>query len=1045
MEKRKRNRWVWILGGIGALTAVFLLSRSFFPPPAEATPQVGDIVTVFVGDLSASATASGQVAAGHEVALSLPSAGRVVDVPVRVGDTVQTGELLVQLETADLQLTLANAQQNVAIQEANLAMLQAPAAAADIASAQAALASAQANLDDLLAGPSELEIAAQEASLRQSEASVWSASAELASAQNSISQSQIDAAQAALLSAQLNLEQTQEIDAENPTQETYNALLSAQEAVQSAQARLDELLAGPDTAAAQGSVAAAAARYDASEANFALQTAETSAARIASAESQLAQAQATLDDLLAGPSETELATTQAQLEQARLNLQDAEDALADASLVAPFDGIVTAVNTTVGEIANGTVVQLLDPTSLHVVLSVDEVDVSALTVGQQAIVTLETWPDVEIPSQVTFIAPGATTNSSTINYEVHLDLPISNLPDTVLPRVGMTANAQLITANREDVLLLPNQAITADRAAGSYFVQLVQGETTEQVEVTIGLRDRQYTQILSGLAEGDAVQIGANTLTTAEPTIAPVADAQLAQEVETTAVFVGSLSASATASGQVEAQQQASLSLQTAGQVTEVSVQIGDIVQAGQVLVQLDTTELERAVANAEQNLVIQQANLTDLQAPPSATDLAAAQAAVVSAQSNLDDLLDGPSEEEIAAAQADVQAANADIASASARLNSQQGGGGEAEITAAQIALQQAQTAATQAAEQHSSILVTEPNDFLTADRLADMEASARARALQANADLAAAQEALDQVLNGDPNSIASAQASLASNVARRDAAQIQLEILLQGASQSEIASAESQLAQAQASLDQLLRGAAQERLDIAAAQVAQAEIALERAELNLEKATLVAPFDGVITAVSIAEGEFASGAVMQLVDTSSLEVVLDVDEIDLATLVVGQEALVSLVSYPDVEIASQIVSIAPVNTAGSDTVTYAVHLSLDAGQLATADEPVVVRVGMTADAQMITAERTDVLLLPNRAITANREEGTYFVTLVQETENGRNYQIMPVTIGLRDGRNTEITSGVSEGDTVLLGELPTQTEELEGFGPGGGGPPGN
>jgi multidrug efflux pump subunit AcrA (membrane-fusion protein) len=91
-----------------------------------------------------------------------------------------------------------------------------------------------------------------------------------------------------------------------------------------------------------------------------------------------------------------------------------------------------------------------------------------------------------------------------VTYEVHLRVEAGDLP--VL--TGMTANAELITAQREDVLLVPNRAITADRQAGKYYVNLVQGDSIVKTEVTIGLRDRDFTEITDGLNEGDELFIG---------------------------------------------------------------------------------------------------------------------------------------------------------------------------------------------------------------------------------------------------------------------------------------------------------------------------------------------------------------------------------------------------------------------------------------------------------------------------------------------------------------------------------------------------------
>jgi len=96
-------------------------------------------------------------------------------------------------------------------------------------------------------------------------------------------------------------------------------------------------------------------------------------------------------------------------------------------------------------------------------------------------------------------------------------------------------------------------------------------------------------------------------------------------------------------------------------------------------------------------------------------------------------------------------------------------------------------------------------------------------------------------------------------------------------------------------------------------------------------------------------------------------------------------------------------------------------------------------VRTGMTANANLITSEKKEVLLVPNQAINADREKGTYSVNLI----TGDSFAEVTVTIGARDSQNTEISSGLKAGDELMVGNsLPTQS-----FGPGsddnGGGPP--
>jgi HlyD family secretion protein len=256
--------------------------------------------------------------------------------------------------------------------------------------------------------------------------------------------------------------------------------------------------------AAQANVNTAAAQRDAAQAQLDLLQRGSTEAQVAAAQAQVAQAEASFASLQKGASEHQITIAEAQVEQARINLEEAQDNLANASLTAPFDGVVTAVLVTEGEWVSGPAVNLQDTSSLEVVLEVDEVDIGAIAVGQEASVTLETWPDDELSGQVVSIAPKAQQVQEIVVYEVHLVIDSGNLA----VRAGMTANASLVTANIQDVLLVPNRAITADREAGKYYVNLVQDGQVSQEEVAVGLRDSNYTRITDGLSEGDEVMIG---------------------------------------------------------------------------------------------------------------------------------------------------------------------------------------------------------------------------------------------------------------------------------------------------------------------------------------------------------------------------------------------------------------------------------------------------------------------------------------------------------------------------------------------------------
>ena len=513
----KRKRWI-ITGSI-----ILLLVAGYFLVPsvlgrlrdsrAAGQAPTSDVAIAFRGDLSASVTASGQIEPAQATALSVDTPGLVESVHVRVGDEVRADDALIQLKTDDLALQVQREEQSLALTEANLEALLSDPQAEDVAAAEATVLSAQANLDDLLAGPSDQDITESEANLRAQGANVASAAAAYRSTLDSITAATIASAEADLVDAQIAYDEAEETSESNPNGDTYEVYTDAAESLAIAKAALDELLAGPN----QGTISSAAAGVSAATANADEATADhelllsgASESEIVAAKASLAQAQADLADLTAGPSAEEIVIAQAEVEQARLALAGAQEALDKATITAPFDGVMTAVDVADGEYATGAVAELVS-SALNASLTVDEVDIGALAVGQRAIVTLEAWPDVEIGAEIASIAPGAeVSGDGIVSFDVELSLEETGLP--VL--AGLTADAQLITADHENVLLVPNAAITADREAGTYTVNLVTGEENgspiiDQVQITIGLRDDNFTEITSGLAEGDSIATGA--------------------------------------------------------------------------------------------------------------------------------------------------------------------------------------------------------------------------------------------------------------------------------------------------------------------------------------------------------------------------------------------------------------------------------------------------------------------------------------------------------------------------------------------------------
>ncbi|HBY99216.1 MAG TPA: hypothetical protein DEP84_35605, partial [Chloroflexi bacterium] len=267
-------------------------------------------------------------------------------------------------------------------------------------------------------------------------------------------------------------------------------------------------------------------------------------------------------------------------------------------------------------------------------------------------------------------------------------------------------------------------------------------------------------------------------------------------------------------------------------------------------------------------------------------------------------------------------------------------------------------------------------------------------------------------------------------------DQAQANLVKLQNQVTQDDLTSAQAQVIQASNNLEKLLAGPDANALDIAQSGVDQAEIAVKQADLKLRQSQIVAPFDGTVTAVNVTEGQTAGGsggaAAIQLDDLDHLEIVVDMAEVDLSQIKVGQDAEITLDALPDTTLQGKVTDIAPAGVQNQGVVNYPVTISLT-------NPPAAVKTGMTANVNIVVQQRDNILMVPNRAIhTQGRQR---FVTVLFE---GRQIQV-PVQTGLSNDTNTEIVSGLKEGDEVIIsGTSTTQPNVRFGGGPGLGGGPG-
>jgi HlyD family secretion protein len=437
-------------------------------------------------------SASGRVEPHERVDLALEAGGEVVAVPVEVSDQIQAGDVLVRLATDRLALQVDQAKASLSLAEAQLARLQSGpraeeirAAEANVAAAEAQLEAATAERDQVSSGTTAAQIAAAEAEVasaltQQKKADDWHETTMKCRTIKKRAGDLIPLPGGQVITLTEGFEETICPLLGVPEEQARYQLEAAKVALDAARARLDELKRGADVdqlRAAQSNVDAAAANRDA--------------------------AQAQLDLLRTGALESQIAAAEAAVTQARASLTQAELALEQATLTSPVGGTVAAVYVTVGEQASPgvPVVVVVDPSQLHVVLEVDEIDVGHLSAGQRAELTFDALPDVGATGTVEFIAPAATLNGGVVTYDVRVDLDASDAPI----RTDMTANATIVVQELTEILRIPTWVVRVDSDVGQTYVDRRVGDDTERADVQLGVRYEGFAQVLDGLSEGDVV------------------------------------------------------------------------------------------------------------------------------------------------------------------------------------------------------------------------------------------------------------------------------------------------------------------------------------------------------------------------------------------------------------------------------------------------------------------------------------------------------------------------------------------------------------
>ena len=525
-----KKRLIWIIGLIVIGLAIWGFGLRNRKPQSDI--QYG-YDTVKRGDVIKSISATGVMQAKTAVDVKSKAGGKIVQLAVDVGSEVNQGQLIARIDPSDTQATYDQAQ-------------------ADLSSAQARAAQAQTNFS---MGTANSEQAVQNATVNLQQAETRLARVQLqAQQQPTMTRSNIASAQAAYDAALAAQNRLNTVTIPQLKQDSQGALDKAKADMDAATAnygRQQQLL--EKGYVAQSSVEAARSTLEAARSSYntARQAMTTLAQQIAaeqkSAQTDTEKARAALNQAKASSTDTTVAKTnvaeaeenvrlakialkQAQSDllnnrvrqqdivaaraatvRSRVAVQNAKVQLDSTTVLAPRGGVVTTKYLEEGTIippgtstfSQGTsIVQISDVSSLYVNCAVDEADIGSVRAGQKVKVVTEAFPDVTLRGIVDRVDPVATTTSNvtTVNARVRV-FPKRGV--RIMP--GMNATCEFITLEKDNVLLVPSEAIK--NGPNGPYVQIKDTDPKHPIDtpVKVGEEGNEGTEIISGVKEGDQV------------------------------------------------------------------------------------------------------------------------------------------------------------------------------------------------------------------------------------------------------------------------------------------------------------------------------------------------------------------------------------------------------------------------------------------------------------------------------------------------------------------------------------------------------------
>ena len=455
---------LWITVAVVGLLAVggFYAFQNFQADSDTADEPIMQTAKIRQGDLTLFASGTGTLIPAAEASFGFRTSGQLLSLSVAVGDAVEVGDLLAELDNTAEEIKLQQA-------ERALAELVSPAS---IASAEQALALAERELSD-----TKKSLAYQISwSVLNSEEKVAEAEVALLEAKAAGDDTKIATAEAALASAERVLAGNLDYYENHYVPENFKVAATR----------------------STPSYIAVPTEFDVLEARAGYAIAQ---AELREAADYLAVIKG--EEIPEGATGSQLA----QLEQAQLDLISAQDSLDATRLYAPISGMVMSFDAQVGDtVGTSAIMTIADTSESYLEIFLDETDWSMIDVGYPVEVIFDVLSEKTFTGEVVQVDPALFTeqNTSVVRGLVRLD--DANFDGSKLP-VGSAAAVEVIGGRAIEALLVPVEALR-EASLGQYTVFVMVDDEPKLRVVEVGLQDLFYAEVLSGLEGGDVVTTG---------------------------------------------------------------------------------------------------------------------------------------------------------------------------------------------------------------------------------------------------------------------------------------------------------------------------------------------------------------------------------------------------------------------------------------------------------------------------------------------------------------------------------------------------------